>query len=53
MILTCYISVQDFTQQPPAQELTAMDLHGNEWKFRHIFRGMYHHQNVQYHNSDL
>ncbi|KAH7678856.1 AUX/IAA protein [Dioscorea alata] len=29
----------DFTQQPPAQELTATDLHGNEWKFRHIFRG--------------
>ncbi|URD72292.1 auxin response factor [Musa troglodytarum] len=29
----------DFSQQPPAQELIAMDLHGNEWKFRHIFRG--------------
>ncbi|BAF20274.1 auxin response factor 17 [Oryza sativa Japonica Group] len=29
----------DFTQQPPAQELIAKDLHGNEWKFRHIFRG--------------
>ncbi|XP_064966075.1 auxin response factor 17-like isoform X1 [Musa acuminata AAA Group] len=29
----------DFSQQPPAQELTAKDLHGNEWKFRHIFRG--------------
>uniref|UniRef100_A0A0D9YMQ1 Auxin response factor n=1 Tax=Oryza glumipatula TaxID=40148 RepID=A0A0D9YMQ1_9ORYZ len=29
----------DFTQQPPAQELMAKDLHGNEWKFRHIFRG--------------
>lgn len=29
----------DFTQQPPAQELTARDLHDNEWKFRHIFRG--------------
>ncbi|RYR64064.1 hypothetical protein Ahy_A03g010216 isoform B [Arachis hypogaea] len=29
----------DFTQQPPAQELIARDLHGNEWKFRHIFRG--------------
>ncbi|KAG6498912.1 hypothetical protein ZIOFF_038664 [Zingiber officinale] len=29
----------DFTQQPPCQELIARDLHGNEWKFRHIFRG--------------
>jgi len=29
----------DFTQQPPCQELIAKDLHGNEWKFRHIFRG--------------
>ncbi|KAF7103842.1 hypothetical protein CFC21_104781 [Triticum aestivum] len=29
----------DFTMQPPAQELFAKDLHGNEWKFRHIFRG--------------
>ncbi|URD82615.1 hypothetical protein MUK42_37057 [Musa troglodytarum] len=29
----------DFSQQPPAQELIAKDLHGNEWKFRHIFRG--------------
>ncbi|KAL8129489.1 hypothetical protein V2J09_018644 [Rumex salicifolius] len=29
----------DFTQQPPVQELVARDLHDNEWKFRHIFRG--------------
>nr|CBA12001.1 putative auxin response factor 8 [Illicium parviflorum] len=29
----------DFTQQPPAQELVARDLHDVEWKFRHIFRG--------------
>ncbi|PIA41684.1 hypothetical protein AQUCO_02200246v1 [Aquilegia coerulea] len=29
----------DFSQQPPAQELIARDLHGTEWKFRHIFRG--------------
>jgi len=29
----------DFNQQPPTQELIAKDLHGNEWKFRHIFRG--------------
>jgi len=29
----------DFTQQPPAQELIARDLHEVEWKFRHISRG--------------
>ncbi|AQK47165.1 auxin response factor 12 isoform X1 [Zea mays] len=29
----------DFTQQPPAQELIARDIHDVEWKFRHIFRG--------------
>ncbi|KAM7515955.1 hypothetical protein LguiA_005538 [Lonicera macranthoides] len=28
----------DFSQQPPAQELIARDLHDVEWKFRHIFR---------------
>ncbi|KAH9612392.1 hypothetical protein KSS87_017562 [Heliosperma pusillum] len=29
----------DYSQQPPAQELLARDLHDVEWKFRHIFRG--------------
>ncbi|XP_042461398.1 auxin response factor 7-like [Zingiber officinale] len=29
----------DMSQDPPWQELVAKDLHGNEWKFRHIFRG--------------
>ncbi|KAJ0112004.1 hypothetical protein Patl1_02473 [Pistacia atlantica] len=29
----------DYSQTPPAQELIARDLHDNEWKFRHIFRG--------------
>lgn len=29
----------DMTQQPPTQELVAKDLHGTEWRFRHIFRG--------------
>lgn len=29
----------DMSQQPPWQELVAADLHGNEWHFRHIFRG--------------
>jgi len=32
-------AIQDFSQQPPAQELIARDLHDVEWKFRHIFRG--------------
>ncbi|KAK9134138.1 hypothetical protein Syun_013468 [Stephania yunnanensis] len=29
----------DMSQNPPWQELIAFDLHGNEWHFRHIFRG--------------
>ncbi|XP_038686461.1 auxin response factor 2-like isoform X2 [Tripterygium wilfordii] len=29
----------DMSRQPPTQELVARDLHGNEWRFRHIFRG--------------
>ncbi|XP_073154996.1 auxin response factor 3-like [Henckelia pumila] len=29
----------DYKQQRPSQELVAMDLHGVEWKFRHIYRG--------------
>jgi len=29
----------DMSRQPPTQELTAKDLHGAEWRFRHIFRG--------------
>ncbi|KAI9107347.1 hypothetical protein K1719_021735 [Acacia pycnantha] len=29
----------DMSQQPPWQELVATDLPGNEWHFRHIFRG--------------
>lgn len=35
------ISIQDFSAQPPAQELVAKDLHGNVWKFRHIYRGRF------------
>ncbi|CAD6256916.1 unnamed protein product [Miscanthus lutarioriparius] len=27
------------TRQPPTQELVPKDLHGVEWRFRHIFRG--------------
>ncbi|KAI0511442.1 hypothetical protein KFK09_012072 [Dendrobium nobile] len=29
----------DMSGQPPSQELVAYDLHGVEWRFRHIFRG--------------
>lgn len=29
----------DMSRQPPTQELVAKDLHTNEWRFRHIFRG--------------
>ncbi|EFJ34439.1 hypothetical protein SELMODRAFT_166729 [Selaginella moellendorffii] len=29
----------DYQQTPPAQEIIAKDLHGVEWKFRHIYRG--------------
>lgn len=29
----------DYKQQRPSQELVAKDLHGTEWKFRHIYRG--------------
>ncbi|XP_049365531.1 auxin response factor 2B [Solanum verrucosum] len=29
----------DMSRQPPTQELVAKDLHANEWRFKHIFRG--------------
>ncbi|KAL1361636.1 hypothetical protein AAHE18_03G018500 [Arachis hypogaea] len=29
----------DYKQQRPSQELVAKDLHGVEWRFRHIYRG--------------
>ncbi|KAL5772336.1 hypothetical protein ACOSQ2_012260 [Xanthoceras sorbifolium] len=29
----------DYSQQRPSQELLAKDLHGLEWRFRHIYRG--------------
>ncbi|KAL7211744.1 hypothetical protein ACSBR2_014581 [Camellia fascicularis] len=34
----CFPSL-DYKQQRPSQELVAKDLHGIEWKFRHIYRG--------------
>lgn len=42
VFLTQFLKSQDFSQQPPAQELIARDLHDNEWKFRHIFRGEFY-----------
>jgi auxin response factor len=33
------LAAQDYSQQRPSQELVAKDLHGTEWKFRHIYRG--------------
>ncbi|KAF5792867.1 putative transcription factor B3-Domain family [Helianthus annuus] len=29
----------DMTQPNPTQDLLALDLHGAEWKFKHIYRG--------------
>lgn len=29
----------DMNRYPPTQELVAKDLHGQEWRFRHIYRG--------------
>ncbi|XP_040379970.1 auxin response factor 2 [Oryza brachyantha] len=29
----------DYSLQRPSQELVAKDLHGTEWRFRHIYRG--------------
>jgi hypothetical protein len=36
---SCGFGVQDYSQQRPSQELVAKDLHGTEWRFRHIYRG--------------
>ncbi|KAE8783917.1 putative chaC-like domain family protein [Hordeum vulgare] len=37
---TFNLGTQDYNQQRPSQELVAKDLHGTEWKFRHIYRAM-------------
>ena len=34
-----YYILQDYTAQPPTQELVVRDLHENTWTFRHIYRG--------------
>lgn len=31
--------LQDYTMQPPNQELVVRDLHDTTWTFRHIYRG--------------
>ena len=31
--------VVDYTAEPPVQNVVARDVHGVEWKFRHIYRG--------------
>lgn len=33
--------MQDYKQQRPSQEIVAKDLHGVEWRFRHIYRGKF------------
>lgn len=38
ILLSPYHS-QDFSMQPPTQELVVRDLHDNTWTFRHIYRG--------------
>lgn len=42
-VVLCF---QDYKQQRPSQELVAKDLHGIEWKFRHIYRGYFNGVNL-------
>ena len=39
MLIICLCINQDMGKNPPTQELVAKDLHGVDWRFRHIFRG--------------
>lgn len=39
-LIVCFFFPQDMSRQPPTQELVAKDLHANEWRFKHIFRGI-------------
>jgi hypothetical protein len=39
-ILLCFSVDQDMAMQTPTQELISKDLHGFEWRFKHIYRGM-------------
>ena len=38
-VMYYYYTLQDYTAQPPTQELVVRDLHENTWTFRHIYRG--------------
>ncbi|KAJ8451117.1 hypothetical protein Cgig2_026926 [Carnegiea gigantea] len=38
--ITLMPEADDMTQPTPTQELVAKDLHGNLWRFKHIFRGL-------------
>lgn len=40
-ILIMLLMLQDMSKDPPLQELVAKDLHGLEWRIRHIYRGTY------------
>ncbi|RWV91995.1 hypothetical protein GW17_00045671 [Ensete ventricosum] len=42
--LSLVVESEDYKQQRPSQELIAKDLHSMEWKFRHIYRGIYPNQ---------
>ncbi|KAF2300192.1 hypothetical protein GH714_010578 [Hevea brasiliensis] len=33
------VQLKDMSSEPRMQQLVAMDLHGNEWPFQHIYRG--------------
>jgi hypothetical protein len=35
-----FVAHQDMSMPTPTQELIAKDLHGSEWRFKHIYRGM-------------
>jgi hypothetical protein len=39
-ILNCFLLKQDMSMPTPTQELVTKDLHGSEWRFKHIYRGM-------------
>jgi hypothetical protein len=36
-----FIVHQDMSMPMPTQELVTKDLHGAEWRFKHIYRGMH------------
>ncbi|XP_054816942.1 putative auxin response factor 14 [Prosopis cineraria] len=44
--ITLLPNLEDMTQKTPTQEVVVRDLHGFEWKFRHIYKGHYVHLGV-------